>query len=476
MKPSASIDKPASPWWLQIFREKQSYLDILYLLASFPLGLVYFVFLVVGISVGISTFIIWIGAAVLAGTMLVWLALAEFERSLATQWLGASIISPTQPAMPDATFMQKMVARAKNPMTWKALAFLFLKFPCGILSFTITLVLLAVSLGIVITGLIIGLITAPFVALPLVISGKSSPDQQLRKYLLFAGTGYGLAIISFLFISQMAAFFKYAARKLLGVSDEESRLQEMANRAAYATEQAAQADQRRRQLIVDMSHELRTPVASISGHLESLLMMTENQDIPSQQESLARYLNVAHQETERLGTLIDELLSLARMESDELHLDIQAFPIREAIEEVYELIAPLASKERQITLVRGVAPDLPPVLADRQRLIQIMLNLVRNAIKYTPSGGLVSLNAEMADASHIALIVADNGVGIPEEDLAHIFERFYRADTSRTRATGGFGLGLAIVHDLVVAMGGSVTAESKEGEGSRFLIFLRVAS
>ncbi|HKD77819.1 MAG TPA: ATP-binding protein, partial [Ktedonobacterales bacterium] len=112
----------------------------------------------------------------------------------------------------------------------------------------------------------------------------------------------------------------------------------------------------------------------------------------------------------------------------------------------------------------------------RQRLVQILLNLVRNAIKYTPDGGVVSLSAEVVDVAHVTLIVADNGVGIPAEDLDHVFERFYRADTSRTRATGGFGLGLAIVHDLVVAMGGTVTVESTEGTGSTFRVTLRVAS
>ena len=114
-------------------------------------------------------------------------------------------------------------------------------------------------------------------------------------------------------------------------------------------------------------------------------------------------------------------------------------------------------------------------MADRQRLAQVLLNLVRNAITSTPPGGIVSLTLERLDAHHLALIVEDNGVGIPAEDLERIFERFYRTDISRTRATGGFGLGLTIVHDLVTAMGGSIRVQSTVGKGSKFIVLLPTA-
>jgi two-component system, OmpR family, phosphate regulon sensor histidine kinase PhoR len=164
------------------------------------------------------------------------------------------------------------------------------------------------------------------------------------------------------------------------------------------------------------------------------------------------------------------------MESDELHLNMQPVVASEAIEEVYQTLMPLAKSQRQVTLVRGSATNLPPVLADRQRLIQILLNLVRNAITSTPAGGIVSINLEQADPQHLALIIADNGVGISDDELDHIFERFYRTDTSRTPASGGFGLGLAIVHDLVTAMGGSISIESTKGKGSRFTVLLHIAT
>ena len=147
----------------------------------------------------------------------------------------------------------------------------------------------------------------------------------------------------------------------------------------------------------------------------------------------------------------------------------------EVVEEVYQALSPLATRERQVTLVRGKGTGLPPVMADRQRLAQVLLNLVRNAITSTPPGGIVSLTLERLDAHHLALIVEDNGVGIPAEDLERIFERFYRTDISRTRATGGFGLGLAIVHDLVTAMGGSIRVQSTVGKGSKFIVLLPTA-
>src|SRR5260370_41711910 len=132
--------------------------------------------------------------------------------------------------------------------------------------------------------------------------------------------------------------------------------------------------------------------------------------------------------------------------------------------------------EWEVTLVHRMEATLAPILADRQRLAQVLLNLVRNAISYTPDGGIVSITLERADAAHLALMVGDTGMGIPPEDLERVFERFYRTDASRTRATGGFGLGLTIVRDLVNAMGGSVTVTSKVDEGRCFRVLLRIAS
>jgi signal transduction histidine kinase len=454
---------------------RQEVYKLVYLVTSLPLGLIYFVFLIAGVSVGLVTLIIWVGVAILIFMMLAWWQLAAVERWLAVRWLHVVVPPMTVGSAPQLLSRRHIMEQLRNPMTWKILAFLFLKLPCGILYFGVTLVLLSVSLVAASVSLVVSVLTSPFVLLGLVILGSPSPAQSLRHYVAFAATGFGIGIVAFALVDQMVNLARYLAVTLLGMSDDALRLQAMAMQIAQGRERAAQADQRRRRLIVDISHELRTPVASIAGHLESLLLMTEEgMSVPSP-ATLSTYLHIADQEVARLGTLVDELLALARMDSDELRLDIQVVAAREVIEEVYQALAPLAARERHIMLVRGADPRLPPILADRQRLIQILANLVRNAIAYTPAGGLVSLSLEPTGADQLAIVVADNGVGIPKEDLDRIFERFYRVDSSRARATGGAGLGLAIVHGLVIAMGGTMTVESTEGEGSRFSIKLRIA-
>jgi two-component system phosphate regulon sensor histidine kinase PhoR len=264
---------------------------------------------------------------------------------------------------------------------------------------------------------------------------------------------------------------------MLGMSDKDMKLAQARAMAEEERAKAARAEASRRALIVNVSHELRTPIASIRGHAEALLIETEGGDSnTSSRETLQNYLTIIQQEAERLGVLVDDLLSLARSDADELRLNITAVNAGEIVEEVYQAMVLLAHRERQVTLVRSVLPTLPPVLADRQRLAQVLLNLVRNAISYTPEGGIVSLTMEESDANHLVITVADTGIGIPQDELDLIFERFYRVDASRARTSGGFGLGLAIARDLVQAMGGSITVESKQGEGSCFRVFLRIAN
>jgi two-component system phosphate regulon sensor histidine kinase PhoR len=240
---------------------------------------------------------------------------------------------------------------------------------------------------------------------------------------------------------------------------------------AQATEQ--RVEQGRRELIVNVSHELRTPIASIRGHVESLLMPEGERPAETEQ---AAYLRIIARESERLSALVDDLAVVARAEADELRLELRPTQVGDAIEEVYTALAPLARRERQVTLVRQVAPNLPPVWADRGRLTQVLLNLARNGIAYTPAGGIVSLAAERDGEVWVQIAVADTGIGIAPEELPRVFERFYRTDASRSRASGGFGLGLAIVRDLVQAMGGTLSVESTPGAGSTFRTALRVAT
>jgi signal transduction histidine kinase len=138
---------------------------------------------------------------------------------------------------------------------------------------------------------------------------------------------------------------------------------------------------------------------------------------------------------------------------------------------VCETLAPLARRERELQLVQTSEEGLPLVLGDHDRLAQVLTNLVRNAINYTPDGGIISVTTARA-GDDVALTVSDTGIGMPHEDLERVFERFYRTDESRSRESGGSGLGLAIVRDLLSAMGASISVESRQGVGSSFRILL----
>jgi signal transduction histidine kinase len=248
------------------------------------------------------------------------------------------------------------------------------------------------------------------------------------------------------------------------------------------TREAESALAAKRELVANVSHELRTPLASISGHAESLLMLGEGASPERREESLT----VLHREARQLSHLVDDLFLLSTTESGGLPLTIREVDVASILDEVVAAFRPLARREGHITIVSDVEPGLPPARGDRERIVQVLSNLVRNALRFTPEGGLVSLRAARPSARSeggsptlipglIELTVADTGAGIPADHLDRIFDRFYRGDDARDRASGGAGLGLAIVRELVEAMGGTVSAASTVGEGSRFSFTLRVA-
>jgi signal transduction histidine kinase len=236
------------------------------------------------------------------------------------------------------------------------------------------------------------------------------------------------------------------------------------------TRDAESALAAKRELIANVSHELRTPLASISGHAESLLMLGAGVSADRQAESLA----VLHREARQLSRLVDDLFLLSTTESSGLRLAIRTVDVGSILEEVAATFRPLARREGQITLLLEIEPELPAARGDRERIIQVLSNLIRNALRFTPEGGLVSLRAIYRHNS-VVVTVADTGAGISPEGLERIFERFFRGDDARDRASGGAGLGLAIVRELVEAMGGHVSAQSVVGEGSQFVFTLPVA-
>jgi signal transduction histidine kinase len=235
----------------------------------------------------------------------------------------------------------------------------------------------------------------------------------------------------------------------------------------------------RRRLMADISHELRTPLATMRAHLESLEL---RHSVPAGSGSggereivLPAATSAAlWDETARLESMVDDLFALAQAEAGAITVQAERLNVCALLREIAERMGPLARQEGEITLLAEVPDGAITALADPDRVHQIISNLVRNAVRHTPEGGIIVLSATR-QREWAVLCVADTGEGIPAEDLPYIFERFYRSDPARARASGGAGLGLAIVREFVELMGGRVEVESAVGEGTRFKIFLPTA-
>lgn len=221
----------------------------------------------------------------------------------------------------------------------------------------------------------------------------------------------------------------------------------------------------RRNMIGDIAHDLRTPLSIIQSNLEAML----DGVLPTTPEELTSL----HQETLHLNRLITDLRILSLAESGQLHLQKQTVEPGSLIQQVSDRMH-LSAEEKNITLETDIASDLPPVQADPERLMQVITNLVDNAIRYNTNGSRVIVGAHPAGGC-VELSVSDNGPGIPPEDIPHLFERFWRAEKSRNRATGGSGLGLAIVKQLVEAHHGQVQVESQIGKGTRFEVQIPIS-
>ncbi|MBU4541599.1 MAG: cell wall metabolism sensor histidine kinase WalK [Firmicutes bacterium] len=216
----------------------------------------------------------------------------------------------------------------------------------------------------------------------------------------------------------------------------------------------------RKQLTADVAHELRTPLTSVGTHIEAM--------IEGVWEPTTERLQSCYDEILRIGKIIQDLESLAKVESENVKLQKSKINIIEAIEKALNSLAAEIKKKNLDVVTTGMGSD---VEADLNRITQVLINLISNAVKYTPEGGMIEVNLSESDAD-LKIQVKDNGVGIGEEDLPFIFERFYRADKSRNRMTGGTGIGLAIVKSIVGAHGGTVDVESRLNEGSCFTITL----
>lgn len=250
------------------------------------------------------------------------------------------------------------------------------------------------------------------------------------------------------------------------VVEGEDELAQLAVRFNQMAEKLDQVEAMRRRLIGDVSHELRTPLTAIKGSMEGLI----DGVLPATEETYHQI----HAEAHRLNRLVDDLQELSRMEARAYELDLRPTDIHAVLQTVSKRLA-TQFESKHIALDLELAPDLPYVRADEGRVLQILTNLLGNALHYTPESGRVSIRARREDAA-VAISVQDTGLGISPEHLPHVFDRFYRADASRSRrAGGGSGIGLTIARALVEAHGGRIWAESNgEGQGSTFTFTLPV--
>ena len=226
-------------------------------------------------------------------------------------------------------------------------------------------------------------------------------------------------------------------------------------------EKARELDRMKSDFLSNTSHELRTPLHSIRGFTR--LMLSEKVTEPEAQKE---FLHIIDEQSQRLGGLIDDLLDISRIESGRFSIQKQRLSVKEVIDSAVQELHGL-THESDVAIVKEIPESLPDVEADGQRLKQVIVNLLGNASKFSPDGGEIILRTEVKDRE-LLVQVTDHGIGIPEEAIRQLFDRFYQVDSSATRNTGGSGLGLYISKQIIEAHQGRIWAESVVGEGSTF--------
>lgn len=448
---------------LSVAFERKTYLSVGYVLLRLPLALVYFG--IGGLIISRLTDSVFNIFLILPAGVAIWGAVVT-ERAMAKSWFGAELTPMAPERPPDRTWAQRISDVLTNPVTWKCVAFAIIEVPVGF--FVGALLWLGLLVGTVGTfGSLLGALIAMLVA---VFGARSAdvPPVVVPTFLAAAVFGSGVLLATLYAARAVARAQVWFVRVMLGMSATQLAL--AAARAEAATERARAeiADRSRRDLVLNVSHELRNPLATIRAHVDTL--RGEDGGEPPEQDR-QRYLEVLSRETDRLAALVDELLTLASADTGQLQLEVGPVNAAEVATQVHDAMAPLAWRERRIQLLYN-KDDAPAVKADRRRLAQVLMNLVRNAITQTPEGGLVAIELKTEPNGPVQLTVSDTGPGIAPEETDKIFERFYRTDTSRSRTTGGFGLGLAIAREMVDAMGGRITVDSTPGQGSRFTVTL----
>ncbi len=324
----------------------------------------------------------------------------------------------------------------------------------------------------------LALVNVGFVARLMFIS---SHDLGLLAALLLFSLGLSVFLALFLSASMnadMAALVRAVrrlgagdlrARAVVAGHDELRELAESFNAMAAQLEQkiATQKDVElaRRQLVATVSHDLRTPLASMRVIVESI-----NDGVVSDPETVRNYMHTLQLETEYLSKLIDDLFELSQLDSGVLKLHLEPSSLQDLVSDALQGLLAQA-QERHVRITGRVPETVPTLVMDPGRLQRVLYNLVQNALRHTPADGSVAISAEDA-GDEVRVTVTDTGEGIPADELRLIFDRFHRADRSRSRAHGGAGLGLSIARGIVEAHGGRIWAESEPGRGARFTFTL----
>ena len=226
-------------------------------------------------------------------------------------------------------------------------------------------------------------------------------------------------------------------------------------------------EEMRKEFVANVSHELRTPLTNVRSYAETL---RDSEDIPRDMEN--SFLDIIISETDRMTHIVQDLLTLSRLDSGRADMKMVRFPFREAIDSVCRAVD-LEAKRHHHTLIRNYGPTLPMITGDRSRLEQVMMTVLSNAIKYTPDGGTIEVDAGIT-GKNVWMEVSDNGIGIPKQDRERIFERFYRVDKARSRESGGTGLGLSIAREIVLRHNGSIALTDHDGPGTTVRILLPI--
>ena len=222
----------------------------------------------------------------------------------------------------------------------------------------------------------------------------------------------------------------------------------------------------RKEFVANVSHELKTPITNISSYAETLV---ETPGLPA--KTSVKFLNVILNESDRMTHIVDDLLTLSRFDSGYSQLNLTTFPFADVLEDSYQAIR-IEAQRHEHTLILEGEQVLPTVRADRERVLQVIMNILSNAIKYTPDGGRIVMSAGF-DPDRVWLEVTDNGIGIPPEDRERIFERFYRVDKARSRESGGTGLGLSIAKEIIRQHEGKLLLVDRPGPGTTLRMELK---